>query len=310
MRSRPLPHAPGLLLVLLSMAAWAGEAQPAPSPSLQFRRVPLVGKREVVRLAPGIPATLTFDAEINPEKVRLDAPAPVKLLAIAENAVTLVAEGDLGAGATLRVPFLNAPTLAEPAFQLVTASDVADAQVMVYRSANAPELMRAQVAELEARSAACEAQLSTERERSKATGPAAWVLSRQVDAAGVRVAELKRLSDVGTAGLKATSVHRFLADTWAVLEVEVRNTSGQPWRPGRAWLESASTGRRVNARTVSMAPEVLATGEPGRVVVEFEGPPGSVGEVFRLVVEDADGARPLTVAGVVMKDTAQEKSGP
>lgn len=310
MRSRPLPHTPGLLLVLLSMAAWAAEAQPAPSPSLQFRRVPLVGKREVVRIAPGIPATLTFDAEINPEKVRLDAPAPIKLLAIAENAVTLVAEGDLGAGATLRVPFLNAPTLGEPAFQLVTASDVADAQVMVYRSADAPELMRAQVAELEARSAACEAQLSTERERSKATGPAAWVLSRQVDAAGVRVAELKRLSDVGTAGLKATSVRRFRADTWAVLEVALTNTSGQPWRPGRAWLESASTGRRVNARTVSMSPEVLAPGEPGRMVVEFERRPENEGEVFRLVVEDADGARPLTVAGVVVQDTAQEKSGP
>ncbi|MCP3140218.1 DUF2381 family protein [Pyxidicoccus xibeiensis] len=303
-------HVPGLLLVLLSLGASAAEAQPAPSPSLQFRRVPLIGRREVVRLAPGIPATLNFDAEINPEKVRLDAPAPVKLLSISENAVTLVAEGDLGAGVTLRVPFLNAPTLAEPAFQLVTASDVADAQVLVYRSANAPELMQARLTELEARSAACEAQLSTERERSKATGPAASVLSGQVNAAGVRVAELKRVTNVGTAGLKATSVRRFLADKWAVLEVEVTNTSGQPWRPGRAWLESASTGRRVNARTVSMAPEVLATGEPGRVVVEFERPPGSVGEVFRLVVEDADGARPLTVAGVVMKDPAQEKSGP
>lgn len=310
MRSRPLPHVPGLLLVLLSMAAWAAEAQPAPSPSLQFRRVPLVGKREVVRLAPGIPATLTFDAEINPEKVRLDAPASVKLLAIAENAVTLVAEGDLGAGVTLRVPFLNAPTLGEPAFQLVTASDVADSQVMVYRSANAPELMQARLTELEARSAACEAQLVTERERSKATGPAASVLSRQVDTAGVRVAELKRVTNVGTAGLNATSVRRFRADTWAVLRVDVTNTSGQPWRPGRAWLESASTGRRVDARTVGVAPEVLASDGKGRVVVEFEGKPGDEGEVFRLVVEDADGARPLSVAGVVMQDTAQEKSGP
>jgi len=310
MRSRPLPRVPGLLLVLLSMAAWAAEAQPAPSPSLQFRRVPLVGKREVVRLAPGIPATLNFDAEISPEQVRLDAPAPVKLMSISENAVTLVVEGDLGAGVTLRVPFLNAPTLAEPAFQLVTASDVADSQVMVYRSANAPELMQARLTELEARSAACEAQLSTERERSKATGPAASVLSRQVDSAGVRVAKLKRVTNVHTAGLKATSVRRFLADTWVVLRVDVRNTSGQPWRPGRAWLESASTGRRVNARTVSMAPEVLASGEPGRMVVEFEGQPGDVGEVFRLVVEDTDDARPLSIAGVVMKDTAQEKSGP
>jgi hypothetical protein len=59
-----------------------------------------------------------------------------------------------------------------------------------------------------------------------------------------------------------------------------------------------------------MAPEVLAAPTSGRVAVEFAGPPGSVGEVLRLVVEDADGARPLSVAGVVMQDTAQEKSGP
>jgi len=304
-----LPHVPGLLLVLLSMAAWAAEAQAVPGPSLRFRRVPLTGKTEKVRLAPGIPVTLNFDAAINPQKVRLDAPARVRLRT-GEDSVTLLAEGDLGDGVTLRVPFLNEPTLAEPAFQLVTASDVVDAQMMVYRSANAPELMKARLTELEARSAACEAQLSTERERSKAMGPAAWVLSRQVDAAGVRVDELKRLSNVGTAGIATPSVRRFLADGWAVLEVDVRNGSGQPWRTGRAWVESAATGRRTDARTVSMAPEVLAPETSGRVVVEFKGKPGSVGEVFRLVVEDADGARPLSVAGVVMKDTAQEKSGP
>jgi uncharacterized protein (TIGR02268 family) len=298
------------LLVLLSMAAWAAEAQTAPGPSLRFRRVPLTGKPEVVRLALGIPATLTFDAVINPQKVRLDAPARVTLLGISERSVTLLAEAELGEGVTLRVPFLMEPSLAEPAFQLVTASDVADAQVMVYRSATAPELMQARLTELEARSAACEAQLATECERSKAAGPAAWVLSRQVDDEGVRVAELKPLSNMSTAGIRAQRVRRFLAKAWAVLQVEVWNRSAQPWRPGRAWLESASTGSRVAARTVRMAPEVLAPEGNARVVVEFEGKPGSEGEVFRLVVEDADGARPLSVAGVVMKDTAQEKSGP
>jgi uncharacterized protein (TIGR02268 family) len=311
MRLHALPYVPGLLLALLSMAAWAAEAQTAPGPSLRFRRMPLTGAPEVVRLAPGIPATFNFDADINPRKMRLDAPARVKVLSTGERSVTLLAEGDLGEGVTLRVPFLTEPSLAEPAFQLITASDVADAQVMVYRGTDTPELMQARLRELEARSAACEAQLSTERERSKATGPAAWVLSRQVNAAGVRVVTLEQLSGVGTAGIVVTSVRSFLARRWAVLEVEVRNGFGQPWRPGLAWVESAATGRRTDARTVSMAPEVLAPeGMMGRVVVEFEGKPGSKGDVFRLVVEDADGARPLSVASVVMQDTAQEKSGP
>jgi len=263
-----------------------------------------------VRLAPGIPATLNFaDAELNPQKVRLDPTARVKFLTIAERSVTLVAEGDLGEGVTLRVAFVNEPALAEPAFQLITDADVADGQVMVFRSANAPELMQARVTELEARSAACEAELATQRERSKATGPAGWVLSGQVEEGGVNVANLKRWSDLGTAGVKAASVRRFLADEWVVLEVEVQNDSGQPWRPGQAWLENASTGR-VEARTVGTMAEVLAPGERGRVAVEFRGWPRSEGEVFGLVVQDADGARPLSGTGVVIEDKKQEKSGP
>jgi len=310
MRLRPLLHIPGLLLVLLSMAAWAAEAETAPGPSLRFRRVPLTVKTEVVRLAPGIPTTLNFDADINPQKVALDAPARVRLLGIAERSVTLLAEGDLGEGVTLRVPFLNEPTRAEPVFQLVTDANVADTQVMVYRSANAPELMQARLTELEARSAACEAELSTQRERSKATGPAGWVLSGQVDKGGVEFAPLKRWSDTGTAGMRATEGRRFLADAWVVLEVEVENGSGQPWRPGRAWLESASTGSRVEARTVGMAPEVLAPGETGRVVVEFGGQPGREGEGFGLVVQGAEGGGALSGTGVAIQDKTQEKSGP
>ena len=310
MRLRPLPHLPGLLLTLLSLAAWAAEAAASPGPSLRFRRVPLTAKPEVVRLAPGIPATLNFDAELNMQKVRLDAPARVKLLGIAERSVTLVAESDLSEGVTLRVPFLNEPAHAEPVFQLITDEDVADAQVMVFRSANAPELMQARLTELEARSAACEAELAAQRERGKTTGPAGWVLSGLVEDGGVSVVNLKQWSDLGTAGVKAASVRRFWADAWVVLEVEVRNDSGQPWRPGRAWLESAATGSRVEARTVGMAAEVLAPGERGHVAVEFGGQPGREGEVFGLVVQDSDGARPLSFTGVVIRDKKQEKSGP
>ncbi|WP_323379162.1 DUF2381 family protein [Pyxidicoccus xibeiensis] len=309
MRLRLLPQLPGLLLALLSMAAGAAETATPPSPSLQFRRVPLTAKTEVVRVAPGIPTTLNFDAEINQQAVKRDAPARVRLLAISERSVTLMTEGELREGVTLRVPFLNEPALAEPVFQLVTATDVADGQVMIYRSANAPELMRARLAELEARSAVCEAALSAQRERGKAMGPADWVLSGQVEDWGVRFAFLKRWSNSGTAGVEALQVRRFQAAAWVVLAMEVRNASGQLWRPGRAWLEGA-TGSRVEARTVRMAPEVLAPGERARVVVEFESPEKRPGEVFGLVVQDVDGARPLSATGVVIEDKAQEKSSP
>jgi len=309
MRLRPSPHLPGLLLALLSMAAAAAETATPPGPSLQFRRVPLAARTEVVRVAPGIPLTLTFDAEIDQQAVRKDAPARVRLLAVSEHSVTLMAVGKLGDGVELRVPFLNEPALAEPAFQLITATDVADGQVMVYRSANAPELMQARLTELEARSATCEAELSTERERGKAMGPVGWVLSGQVDEKGVSVAELKRWSDSGTAGVTALNVRRFRAAAWVVLAMDVLNKSGQPWRPERAWLARA-TGSRVEARTVRMAPEVLAPGEEGRVVVEFEKPRTREEEVFGLVVQDENGARSLSLTGVEMEAEKQEKRGP
>jgi hypothetical protein len=82
------------------MAAWAAEAETAPGPSLRFRRVSLTAKTEVVRVAPNIPTTLTFDAEINTQAVKDHAPARVRLLSIAEHSITLMAESDLGEGVT------------------------------------------------------------------------------------------------------------------------------------------------------------------------------------------------------------------
>jgi hypothetical protein len=127
------------LLVLLSMAAWAAEAQTAPGPPF-VRRVPLVESRGGAARA-GHSRNAHFDAEINPRKCGWMLSARVKFWHRGA-LVTLLAEGDLGEGVTLRVPFLTEPPRGA-AFQLVTDSDVADSQVMVYRSANAPELMQA-----------------------------------------------------------------------------------------------------------------------------------------------------------------------
>jgi uncharacterized protein (TIGR02268 family) len=298
------------LLAFLSMAAWAAEAEPSTGLAFQFRRVPLSATPEVVRVAPGVPLTFTFEAEIDPKALTQRAPAPVRILASGETSVTLMVSGELGKGVTLTVPLRN-ETLPGAVFQLVPAEGVADAQVMVFRPARAPEWMESRLTELEARSARCEAELATHRERGKATGPAAWVLAGQVDRDGVTSAALKRWSAASPAGMEVRGVRRFVARTWGVLEVEVWNGSALPWRAGRAWLEHASTGSRLEARTVDMAPEVLAQANVGRVVVEFgwqeeRAPPG----VFRLVVEEADGDRSLSVANVVMDDSKQEKRGP
>jgi uncharacterized protein (TIGR02268 family) len=291
------------------MAAWAAEAETFPGLSFQVRRVPLTATPEVVRVAPGIPITLTFEAEIDQSAVKQHAPAPVRILGSGDSSVTLMVAGDLGTGVTFTVPLLKEPTLTEAVFRLVTAEGVADSQVMVFRTARGPEWMEARVMELEARSARCEAELATQRENCKVTGPAEWVLSQQVGKEGVTTAEIKHWSNAGTAGMRALGVHSFQADMWVVLQVTVVNRSGQPWRPGPAWLEHASIGSRLEARKVRMAPEVVAPKEQARLAVEFGTPKRGRLGVFRLVVQEAEGSRSLAVTDVVIEGK-KEQRGP
>jgi uncharacterized protein (TIGR02268 family) len=297
------------LLAFLSMAAWAAEAEPSTGLAFQFRRVPLTATPEVVRVAPGVPLTFTFEAEIDPKALAQHAPAPVRILASGETSVTLMVSGELGKGVTLTVPLRN-ETFPGAVFQLVPAEGVADTQVMVVRRTQAPEWMEARLTELEARSARCEAELAAQREHCKATGPAEWVLSQQIGEKGVNAARLRQYSNASTAGMRAEVAHAFQAETWVVLRVKLANESGQPWRPGRAWLEHASTGSRLEARKVRMAPEVLAPEAQAHVAVEFgskaEGPWG----VFRLVVEEAEGSRALAVTNVVIEGMKKEQRRP
>ncbi|RKH06267.1 DUF2381 family protein [Corallococcus sp. CA053C] len=317
MRFRPLPRLPGLLVVLLSFTAWAAAAEDSALPRLRMRTVALTSKAEGVRVSTRIPTTLTFDTPINAQAVKLGDKAPVEILSVGDRSVTLRALEELSEAVPLRVPLLNEPILTAPVFKLTTAADVVDAQVLVFRDTSAPELMQARLAALEARCSACEAALTAQRERGTATGPSGWILSGQVEeGSGVQVKKLSKVPPSATTGLEVASVHRFKAKAWVVLFVEVSNNSGPPWRPGKAWLENPSTGRRVEARTVAMAPDALPPNGAGRVAVEFDwkqresGPPG---EDFRLVIQEAaEGSRPLSIAGVVLEDgtPAQEKNGP
>ncbi|MGE6763255.1 DUF2381 family protein [Corallococcus interemptor] len=304
------------MLALLSFAAWAAAAEDSAPPKTQVRSVALTAKAEGVRVSTRIPTTLTFDTPINAQAVKLGDKAPVEILAVGERSLTLRALEELSEAVTLRVPFLNASPLMAPVFKLTTAADVMDTQVLVFRDASAPELMQARLAALEARCSACESALAAQRERGKAVGPSGWILSGQVSIYGLKVKELREPSRSATAGMEAGAVIRFQADTWVVLAVKVSNRTGQPWMPSKAWLEHSSTGRRVEARTVAMAPDVLPPNGVGNIAVEFawmRGKSGPEGEAFRLVIQEAaDGARPLAIPGVVLDDvtSAQEKNGP
>jgi len=305
---------PGLVLALLSLVAWTAAAQSPTERMGRVRRVPLTGAPVDVSVAPGIPTTLNFDADIHPPSVELEPPGRIKLLSVAARAITLMPGAELGEAVALRVRFADACSTLEPAFSLRTDAAAVDAQVMAYRDARAAELLLAQVAEWEARTAACEGEVAALRERGGATSPASWVLSGQMGNRGVQVAEVECKADTRAGGVTCAAALRYLAKTWVVVSMPLRNPPGQPvWKPGKAWFVSESSGERIPARVVALAPEALAPESAGTLAVEFARPATRPGEVYRVEVREAEGTRHLSVSGVtvdVAVEPARKEHGP
>lgn len=267
-----------------------------------MRNVVLSAKAEAIRVSTSVPTTLTFDVAVNARAAVLSDTALVEVLAVGERSLTLRALEALHEPVTLRVPLSDASALMAPVFKLTTTADVVDAQVLVFRDDSSPELLRARLADLEARCAACEAALAEQRERGAAKRPADWVLSGQVKERGVKVARLFASRQASAMDARVGVAARFLADTWVAFKLQVENDFGQPWRPGRAWLEDAVTGQRVAARALLSSLEDIPLGGVGHVVVEFGWKNGDSTGEYRLVIEAAGGGAPLVIPGVVLQD--------
>jgi uncharacterized protein (TIGR02268 family) len=273
---------------------------------VRVRRVPLTGSPVNVSVAPGIPTTLNFDADIHPRSVELEPPGRIKLLSVAARAITLMPGAELGEAVALRVRFADECSTLEPEFSLRTDAVAVDAQVMAYRDARTAELLLAQVAELEARTAACEGEVAALRERGGATGPASLVLSGQIDKNGVQVARVGCKADTRAGGVTCETARHYLAETWVVVSLRLVNPPGQPaWKPGKAWLVSESNGERMPARVVALEPEALAPASAGTLAVEFARPPERPGEVYRVEVWEAEGTWHLSVSGVTVDNAAK-----
>ena len=297
---------PGLVLALLSLVAWTAAAQSPTERMVRIRRVPLTGSPVDVRVTPGIPTTLNFDADINPLSVALGDEGRIKLLSVAARAITLMPRSEVGEAVALRVRFADACSALEPEFSLRTDAAAVDAQVTAYRDARAPELLLAQVGELEARTSACEAEVAALRERGRATGPASLVVSGQIGGNGVQVVSMDCPQGASAGGVTCESAQYILADTWVVVSMLLVNPLGQPaWKPGKAWLVSESHRERTPARVVALEPEALAPDGARTLAVEFARPPKRPGEVYRVEVREAEGSRHLSVSGLTVDDAAK-----
>nr|WP_246357052.1 DUF2381 family protein [Pyxidicoccus fallax] len=303
-----------MVLALLSLVAWTeAAARPPEERTLRARRVVLSGATVDVRVAPGVPTTLNFDADLDPRSVALDDSVRVKLLSVAARAITLVPSTELDGPVTLRARFADAGLTLAPIFSLRADPAEVDAQVMLYRDTRTPELLLARMAELEARAAACEAELAARRDGASATGPAAMVLAGKLET-GVRAKKGMCVTHAGTGALACEETWSYLAKEWVVVTIRLRNRSDQPaWKPGRLWLVGESNLERIEARAVSMAAEALEPGSTGTLAVEFPPPPQSPRQAWLLELQESDGARPSPIALItfdIADASAPKKDGP
>ncbi|NVJ28590.1 MULTISPECIES: DUF2381 family protein [Myxococcus] len=303
----PLPR---LVPALLSLVAWTAAAEPPSERALRARRAALTGAPIDVRVAPGIPTTLNFVADIDPRSVELAPQGHIQVLSVAARAITLTPVAALGTTVALRLRFAEACSALEPEFSLRTDAVEVDAQVTVYRDARAPDLLLAQMAELEARATACEGEMTALRERGAATGPAFLVVSGQLDAQGVQVAG----ADCTAVGLVCEDGKRLVANKWVVVSAWLQNPPGQPmWKPGGAWLVSESRRERIPARVVALESKALTPESAGMFAVEFARPPRRPGELYRVEVQEAEGSRHLSIRGVKVdeaKEPGEKGHGP
>jgi uncharacterized protein (TIGR02268 family) len=295
-------------LGLLLMGTGAS-AQPPPR-ELKSRRIVLSSNEadsvHSIRLATGVLTTLSFeDTAIDARALQLEGQGVrIKLVDMGEHTVVLKPLVELAQGERLllRVPFAdgNAPTQAT--FALVSHPSEVDSQVEVIRQPQSAETCQGELAEGKARLAEKDTELQSLRIRAAASGPAGLILAGLLGEEGVKTVRSKAHASPAAQGvlrlLRRKGVLSFRAAAWAAVAVEVKNIGEQPWKPGTARLVSMTMGTPAKGVSASMEGQTLAPGECTLVVVETEAPPANAGELFRLEMFGADGARDLSISGV------------
>ena len=91
------------------------------------------------------------------------------------------------------------------------------------------------------------------------------------------------------AGLVCESGTAYRAETWALVDVAIKNESnGQPWVPSEVAIKGMKSGVQVAVRAVEMDAAQIGPGEVGHVFVQVD-PPTNAGESFTLQLKDAAG---------------------
>jgi len=287
-------HQPSTLaLVLLLLGAAAG-AQPAPSRALRQRSITVTGNPAdplpEVRGAKGIGITFHFDGAIREESVKVDE-SRIRVVDVGKTSLLVepVTEPRADQPSEVSVMFVDGEQ-ERGAFAIVPHPSEVDTWIEVTRRTEQP-------------SAVCQARIDELRARCGAQSPTVFRRSGLLKAGGILTRTFQRYADSG-GNLVSDGGVSFRGEDWVLLEVEIRNLSGQPWAPHVATLKSKD-GAPVTVRLMTSEVEEIPPGMSRRVWVEAGDPPASAGVFFILEVSGADG-RSVRVGNVALAPRTQE----
>ena len=274
-----------LVLALALLLGTATRAQPGPAREQRQRSLTVTGDPaeppHELRVAGGVFTVLSFKSQLRRDAIEVEGRGTRIQVDAGDTFVILEPLIDLGATERLMlsVPFDDGQ---RAVFVLVPHSSEVDTRIDVVRREQTVESCQAQLAEAQARCA----KLSPARFVS-----AGWLTPEGVVAQPLRRCGIER----PIAGLECQSGTAYRAKKWALVDVEIRNTSNEhPWLPREVSLKGMRSGVRLTVRAVEMEPARLAPGERGRVFVELD--PPHAAEPF--VLELGDGVRNLKIPQV------------
>ncbi|WP_309896516.1 DUF2381 family protein [Archangium sp.] len=305
MLTLPAAHLLFALLTVAPVPAAAGTWDVVGTRHLEARMDP-VGQEQRVRISPHHTTTFVFNAPLLPGGVVVEGPEIFGVVSRdeAQGIITLLPSGELPLGRELRltVRFTDGALPASAAFRLVVRATGAESQVNVNRQPRSGESYQVEARQERERAEACEAELARARAEQRPPGgfvgliEDGWVKGEQgIEARNFLQATRQRPGEA----IHVTEAYSYRAQGRRAVALEVKNTSAQPWTvDSEGALLVSDTGARL--RVVRVWPlEPLAPEEERRLIVEAETGEEEPGSTYRLQLGEAEGARTITLRGVL-----------
>ncbi|WP_281248014.1 DUF2381 family protein [Stigmatella erecta] len=279
------------MLLLLGAVA---RAQPAPSRAHRQRSITVTGYPTAplpeVRGAKGIGITFHFDGLIREDSIKVDE-SRIRIVDVGRKSLLVepVTEPRADQPSEVSVTFADGEQ-ERAAFRIVPHPSEVDMWIEVMRQTEQP-------------SAVCQARIDELRARCGAQSPTTFRRSGLLPNRGILARTFERYADTA-GGLVSEGGASFRGGDWVLLDMEIRNVSGQPWAPRVATFKGKD-GTLVTVRLVTAETEEIAPGESRRVWVETDDPHAGAGVFFTLEVSGADG-RFLRVGNVELAPRMRE----